>query len=87
LERQTRITHNGTISVRHLPRETRLFHLEVMFDDYHPHMEKLRAQEPPQHFHYLQVEYIQMVEGELYVDVGDKRILLTPSDGELGIPA
>jgi quercetin dioxygenase-like cupin family protein len=58
-----------------------------MFDDYHPHMEKLRAQEPPQHFHYLQVEYIQMVEGELYVDVGDKRILLTPSDGELGIPA
>jgi len=50
-------------------------------------MEKLRAQEPPQHFHYLQVEYIQMLEGELYIDVGDERIRLKPSDGELLIPA
>ena len=78
---------DGAISVRHLPHKTRLFNLEVTFDDHHTHMEKLRAQEPPQHFHYLQVEYIQMLEGELYVDVGDKRVLLTPADGELEIPA
>ena len=50
-------------------------------------MQKLRAQEPPQHFHYLQVEYIRILEGELQVDVGDKRIRLTPFDGELEIPA
>jgi len=50
------------------------------------HMEKLRAQEPPQHFHYLQVECIQVLKGELYVDVRDKRTLLTPSDGKLEIP-
>lgn len=68
-----------------MPHETRLFNLEVTFDDNHSHMENLRAQEPPRHFHYLQVEYIQMLEGEL--DIGDKPTLLTPSDGELGIPA
>jgi hypothetical protein len=50
-------------------------------------MEKLRAQEPPQHFHYLQVEYIQILEGQLDVDVGDERIRLTSSDEELMIPA
>lgn len=77
---------DGAISVRHLPHPTRLFNLEVTFDDHHPHMQKLRAQEPPQHFHYLQFEYIQMLEGELYVDVGEKRVQLTPSDGELEIP-
>jgi hypothetical protein len=50
-------------------------------------MEKLRAKEPPQHFHSLQVEYVKMLEGEVYIDVGDERTRLTPSDDELEIPA
>ncbi|PSN62789.1 hypothetical protein BS50DRAFT_603421 [Corynespora cassiicola Philippines] len=40
---------------------------------------KLREKNPPQHFHYLQ--------GSLYVDVGERKILLTAADGELEIPA
>lgn len=78
---------DGAISARHIPHPTRLFNMEATFDDHHSHMEKLRAEEPPQHFHYLQVEYIKVLEGELDVDVGDKRIRLTPSDDELEIPA
>jgi hypothetical protein len=77
---------DGAISVRNIPHPTRLFNLEVTFDDHHPHMEKLREQEPPQHFHYLQVEYIKVLEGGLDIDVEDKRVRLTSSDDELEIP-
>jgi hypothetical protein len=76
---------DGAISVRKLPHPTRLFNLEVTFDDHHPHLVQLREQLPPQHFHYLQVEYFQVLEGSIYVQVGEKRVLLTPDDGELPV--
>jgi hypothetical protein len=77
---------DGAISVRRLPHPDRLFNLEVTFDDEHPHMLKLREQKPPVHFHYSQVEYIEVVEGSLYIDLGEKQVLLTASDGEYTIP-
>ncbi|KAF2259716.1 hypothetical protein CC78DRAFT_524385 [Lojkania enalia] len=78
---------DGAITFRNLPHPTRNFNLEVTFHDHHPHLLRLREHEPPAHFHYLQVEYFQVLEGSLYVDAGPKRILLTPSDDELPVEA
>ncbi|ORY13380.1 hypothetical protein BCR34DRAFT_535608 [Clohesyomyces aquaticus] len=80
------VVFDGAISVRQLTHPTRLFNLEVIFDDHHPHMLKLREQIPPQYFQYLQVEYVKVLEGSLYLDIGKKRVLLTPSDDEREIP-
>lgn len=77
---------DGAISCRNVPHPTRYFNLEVVFDDHHPHMEKLRTHEPPVHFHELQVEYFKVLEGSIDVDVGDRRVRLTPADGELEVP-
>ncbi|ORY13383.1 hypothetical protein BCR34DRAFT_599922 [Clohesyomyces aquaticus] len=80
------VVFNGAISVRQLTHPDRLFNLEVTFDDHHAHMRKLREQTPPQHFQYLQVEFMKVLKGSIYINVGEKRILLTPSNNELEIP-
>ncbi|KAF2014434.1 hypothetical protein BU24DRAFT_481891 [Aaosphaeria arxii CBS 175.79] len=77
---------DGAITFRNLPHPTRNFNLEVTFSDHHPHLLRLREHEPPPHFHYLQVEYFQVIEGSLYVDVGPNRVLLTHNDDELPVP-
>ncbi|KAF2657852.1 hypothetical protein K491DRAFT_714143 [Lophiostoma macrostomum CBS 122681] len=76
---------DGSITFRRVPHPTRYFNLEVTFHDHHPHLLHLRDMNPPQHFHYAQVEYFQVLEGALYIDVGSERILLTPESDELPV--
>ncbi|PVH97431.1 hypothetical protein DM02DRAFT_685011 [Periconia macrospinosa] len=76
---------DGAITFRRVPHPTRYFNLEVTLQDHHPHILRLRENPPPTHFHYLQVEYFEVLEGSLYVQVGSKRVLLSPSDDELPV--
>ncbi|KAK3210020.1 hypothetical protein GRF29_44g1365675 [Pseudopithomyces chartarum] len=79
---------HAVVGFRRPPRDTVAFLAQTLFvfDDHHPHMEKLRTHEPPVHFHELQVEYFKVLEGSIDVDVGDRRVRLTPADGELEVP-
>jgi hypothetical protein len=76
---------DGAITFRNIPHPARHFNLEVTFHDHHPHLLRLRTHEPPPHFHYLQVEYFEVLEGSLYVEVGAHRLLLTSESGELPV--
>ncbi|KAF2472735.1 uncharacterized protein BDR25DRAFT_312649 [Lindgomyces ingoldianus] len=68
---------DGVISVRQLTHPDRLFNLEVTFDDYHPHMHNLRKQTSPQHFRYLQAEFVRVLEGPPSVEQKYTKFLLS----------
>ncbi|KAF2868135.1 hypothetical protein BDV95DRAFT_580310 [Massariosphaeria phaeospora] len=80
------VVFDGAMSSKRLPHESRIFNLELTFDDHHPHLLKTREQEPPEHFHYFQDEFIQVLEGSVIHPFGKERLLLTPADGEVCIP-
>ncbi|RAK84042.1 hypothetical protein BO79DRAFT_159330 [Aspergillus costaricaensis CBS 115574] len=75
---------NGAIITqeRHIP--PFVFAFEITF-----HLDKwpafLKNVKPPKHFHPHQEEYIEVLEGELCVDVGNQQYTLTPKSGRFCI--
>ncbi|PYH35671.1 cupin domain-containing protein [Aspergillus neoniger CBS 115656] len=75
---------NGAIITqeRHIP--PFVFAFEITF-----HLDKwpafLKNVKPPKHFHPHQEEYIEVLEGELCVDVGNQQYTLTPQSGRFCI--
>ncbi|OJI85580.1 hypothetical protein ASPTUDRAFT_145339 [Aspergillus tubingensis CBS 134.48] len=75
---------NGAIITqeRHIP--PFVFAFEITF-----HLDKwpafLKNVKPPKHFHPHQEEYIEVLEGELCVDVGNQQYTLTPQSGRFRI--
>ncbi len=65
-------------------RPDRAFYFDVIFQLDNPYLVTLASGEkPPLHFHPHQEEYIEVLEGQLGVEVEGKEYKLTPSDGEL----
>ncbi|PYH70452.1 cupin domain-containing protein [Aspergillus vadensis CBS 113365] len=75
---------NGAIITqeRHIP--PFVFAFEITF-----HLDKwpsfLKNAKPPKHFHPHQEEYIEVLEGELCVDIGNQQYTLTPQSGRFCI--
>ncbi|THC93411.1 hypothetical protein EYZ11_007106 [Aspergillus tanneri] len=78
------LAFNGAVATRVIPHAHRAFAFEVTFN---PALwpESLKGQKPPKHFHPHQEEYIEVLEGQLYVEDDKQEYGLTPSDGEICI--
>ncbi|KAF2014437.1 hypothetical protein BU24DRAFT_481897 [Aaosphaeria arxii CBS 175.79] len=84
------VAFDGAITARVHPdpsHPNRAFSLEVLFHLTHNHLLKLGSQKPPLHFHPYQDEYIQVIEGRLYVEIDGVETLLTPTHGEVTVKA
>ncbi|PWY68374.1 hypothetical protein BO83DRAFT_400825 [Aspergillus eucalypticola CBS 122712] len=75
---------NGAIIAqeRHIPPFVFAFEITFRLDKWPSFLKNVK---PPKHFHPHQEEYIEVLEGELCVDVGSQQYTLTPQSGRFCI--
>ncbi|KAF2753656.1 hypothetical protein EJ05DRAFT_167131 [Pseudovirgaria hyperparasitica] len=79
------VAFEGAIIVRLLPHATRAFVYDITFHLKHPRLLALNSKKPPLHFHPYQKEYMQVLEGELFVEVDGVEMALAPEHGEITV--
>ncbi|KAH7325586.1 hypothetical protein B0I35DRAFT_493464 [Stachybotrys elegans] len=78
---------DGAIVVRVVTHPDRLFAFDTTFILDHPRLLALADERPPLHFHPYQDEFVEVLEGELIVEVEGTEHCLTPQDGEFTVQA
>lgn len=62
--------------------------IEVEFDTHHPRLIEVMERidkKPPTHFHPYQIEYFEVLQGSLVVEIEGKERIISPADGEVQI--
>ncbi|KAK1145119.1 hypothetical protein N8T08_004552 [Aspergillus melleus] len=75
------LAFNGAVTTRIIPHPQRAFAFEVTFSP-SQWPDALKDQKPPKHFHPIQEEYIEVLEGVLCVEDDNQEYTLRPTSGE-----
>lgn len=73
------------MTTRMVTRSDCAFAYEITVHDEHPQVIPMRTQRPPAHFHPYQCEFLEVLEGQMGLEIGGCDRVLRPEDGQVRV--